>query len=152
MDDVAPTGPILLLTRLARIVHRRSDPDLLGIRLKDLWTLAYLRERGPVTQQTVMDGLCIDANYCVLLLNELEGAGLVVRRRDPADRRRHIVEITAAGQLALEHAEHAQETIEDDVLGGLDAAERETLARLLKRALDSTTPLAAIGAPAAQRS
>lgn len=138
MDD-AP-GPIVLLTRLARVVHRSSRPELMGIRLKDLWALAYLRERGPVTQQAVMDGLCIDANYTVLLLNELESSGFVARRRDPADRRRHIVEITDEGRRALEHAEHAQESIEEDVLGALSAEERATLAQLLHRALESAVP------------
>ena len=66
---------------------------------------------------------------------KLEQLGHVSRRRDPADRRRHIVELTAAGRRALARAERAQEAIEDDVLGALDAEERATLWRLLTRAL-----------------
>jgi len=132
----ATSGPIVLLTRLARIVHRASTPDLLGISLKDLAALAYLRDHAGTTQQAMTEGLCIDANYCVLLLNELEAAGLAERRRDPADRRRHLVAMTDAGRAALEQAEHAQESIEDDVLAGLDPDERAVLADLLRRALD----------------
>ncbi|MCK9921483.1 MarR family transcriptional regulator [Frankia sp. AgPm24] len=146
MSDAAITsGPIVLLTRLARLVHRASTPELLGISLKDLGALAFLRDHARTTQQALAEGLCVDANYCVLMLNDLETAGLIERRRDPADRRRHLVAMTEAGRIALEHAEHAQESIEDEVLAGLDPAERDALTGLLRRALDgagrrTTTP------------
>ena len=72
----------------------------------------------------------------LLTLNELEAAGRVERRRDPADRRRHLVAITEAGRTALDGAERAQATIEDEVLAALGAEERATLRRLLRRALE----------------
>ena len=55
----------------------------------------------------------------MLLLNELEAAEHVERRRDALDRRRHLVHITAAGRRALERAERAQESVEDEVLAAL---------------------------------
>jgi DNA-binding MarR family transcriptional regulator len=82
----------------------------------------------------------MDANNVVLLLNELEDLGYVTRRRDPDDRRRHLVDLTAGGRGALERAEHAQEQIEDDVLQALDAEERATLWQLLARALRGAEP------------
>jgi DNA-binding MarR family transcriptional regulator len=136
--EQTPTGTIVLLTRLARVVYRGSPESLLGLPLKDLAVLAYLRDHGCVSQGTLTEALCTDANTCVLLLNELESAGRVQRRRDPADRRRHLVEITDGGLAALEHAEAAQATIEDDVLANLSAEERETLRMLLARALEGT--------------
>ncbi len=72
----------------------------------------------------------------MLLLNELEEMGYVERRRDPTDRRRHMVELTTDGRQALERAERAQESLEDEVLGGLSEDERATLRSLLRRALD----------------
>ncbi len=78
----------------------------------------------------------LDPNNCVLLLNDLEAAGHVERKRDPADRRRHIVEMTPAGQKALAQAERAVEGLEDEVLGSLTPDERETLRALLGRALE----------------
>jgi DNA-binding MarR family transcriptional regulator len=150
MTEKSHTGSIVLLTRLARLVYRRSPESLLGIHLKQLSVLAYLRDYGRITQQALSEGLCTDANTCVLLLNELETADYVERRRDPADRRRHIVEITPAGLEALEHAELAQGTVEDDVLSALDEQERETLRLLLTRALEGPqAPAAAPGAPVA---
>ena len=77
----------------------------------------------------------LDPNNCVLLLNDLEAAGHVERKRDSADRRRHIVGMTAAGGKALAHAERAMESLEDDVLGALAPEEREVLRGLLARAL-----------------
>jgi DNA-binding MarR family transcriptional regulator len=71
----------------------------------------------------------------VLLLNELEADGLVQRRRDPADRRRHIVELTDAGRQAVTRAEAGQATIEDGLLSGLTPRERATLTSLLHKAL-----------------
>jgi DNA-binding MarR family transcriptional regulator len=131
------TGSIVLLTRLARGVYRRSTVELVGMGLKELGALAYLRDNEQSTQQALFEALCIDANSCVLLLNELESQGYVERRRDPQDRRRHLVTITDEGMRALERAEHAQGSIEDEILGGLTPEERSTLHRLLSQALDS---------------
>jgi DNA-binding MarR family transcriptional regulator len=133
-----PTSSIVLLTRLARVVYRSCPEDLLGLKLKDLAALAYLRDHGRVSQQALSVGLCTDANTCVLVLNELEAAGWVVRRRDPADRRRHLVEMTDEGLAALHGAERAQASIEDDVLAALAPEERDTLQNLLRRALEGT--------------
>jgi len=131
------TGSIVLLTRLARLVYRRSSEELLGIRLKELAALAYLRDHEAATQQALMQAFCLDANSCVLLLNELEAAGFAERRRDATDRRRHLVAITPAGKHALERAEHAQESIEDDVLAALGPEDRVALRDLLSRALEA---------------
>ena len=130
----------MLLTRLARLVYRRSTEDLLGIRLKELAALAYLRDHEAASQQALMQAFCLDANSCVLLLNELEDAGFAERRRDATDRRRHLVALTPAGRQALERAERAQESIEDDVLAALGPDERAALRDLLRRALDGPSP------------
>lgn len=136
MDESTSTGPILLLTRLARLVNRRSTPELLGQTLKALGTLSFLRDYPDTAQQALSEGLCIDANYCVLLLNDLEAANLIVRRRDPSDRRRHLVSMTDDGRRALLTAEAAQQTLEDEMLGSLDELERATLSHLLRKAIE----------------
>ena len=55
--------------------------------------------------------------------------------------------LISAGAKALDNAEHAQETIEDDVLQALDPDERATLWRLLTRALRGAEPNAAEAEP-----
>ena len=57
-------------------------------------------------------------------------------RDQPADRRRHMVELTDAGRAAVERAETAREGIEDDVLSDLSVEERKALRKLLKRVLE----------------
>src|SRR6201995_5664495 len=128
-------GSMARLTRLAKQVYRRSNEELLGMHMRHLMALSYVRDHDGGPQQELAEALCMDANNVVLLLNELEQLGYVDRRRDPSDRRRHLVDLTSAGAKALEVAEHRQETIEDDVLQALDAEERATLWQLLGRAL-----------------
>lgn len=129
-----------LLTRLAKQVYRRSTEELLGMHMRHLMALSYVRDHDGGPQQELAEALCMDANNVVLLLNELEEQGFVARQRDAADRRRHVVQLTPEGRCALESAEHAQEEIEDEVLGALDSEERVTLWRLLGRALYAAEP------------
>jgi DNA-binding MarR family transcriptional regulator len=136
METQTATAPILLLTRLARVVYRRSTVELVGMRIRELAALAYLRDHHLSSQHALSTALSLDANNCVLLLNDLEDLQFVERRRDPTDRRRHLVELTITGRVALERAELAQSTVEDDVLGALSQEERSVLQRLLSRALE----------------
>ena len=129
-------GSMVLLTHLARVVYRRAKESVLGMSLKEYMALSSLRDQTNVSQQGLCDALHLDPNNCVLLLNALESGNLVERRRDPADRRRHIVVLTPAGRLALERAERALESVEDEVLCALSREERVTLHRLLLRAVD----------------
>jgi DNA-binding MarR family transcriptional regulator len=130
------TGLIALLIQINKALHRRTSEELLGMRLKLFLLLGYVRDRGAVSQHELEIGLLMDANSVVLLLNEAEAAGLSVRKRDPADRRRHMVELTDAGRAAVVRAEKAREGIEDDVLSDLSVDERKALRRLLKRVLE----------------
>jgi DNA-binding MarR family transcriptional regulator len=139
MTTAAAAGSMNLLTRLSRDVYRRATEDLIGIRLKQFIALDYLREQGGTTQQQLGDTLHLDKNNCVILLNDLEEDGYVARRRDPTDRRRHLVEMTPEGEKAVEEAEEKLETLEDEVIGALTAQERATLRDLLAKALGCVT-------------
>ena len=132
-------GIVSLLTQLHKAVHRLASEELLGMKFKPYMTLGYLRDHPGVTQQELESALFLDANSVVLILNETEAAQMSVRRRDPNDRRRHIVELTAAGRRALERADKARESLEEEVLKDLSPDERTTLRRLLERALMSLT-------------
>jgi DNA-binding MarR family transcriptional regulator len=133
-------GSTLLLTRLSRAVYRRANEQLLGMRMKEFVALSYLRHSPGIGQREFGDRLMLDPNNTVLLLNELELRDLAERRRDPEDRRRHLVDITPQGVRALERAERAVDSLEDEVLGALSARERTTLRDLLLRALEGVPP------------
>jgi len=134
-------GTMVLMSRLAKQFYRRSDEELLGMHLRHLVALAYVRDHDECPQQALADAFCMDANNVVLLLNELEELGYVTRLRDPDDRRRHLVQLTSAGRTALSRTERAQGAIEDEVLGALQPDERATLMQLLSRALRSVEPV-----------
>ncbi|MFZ0976355.1 MAG: MarR family winged helix-turn-helix transcriptional regulator [Solirubrobacteraceae bacterium] len=130
--DISP-GTVVMLLRLAKVIHKRSTDERLGIKLRQLMLLSYLRNGAPALQQQLCESLWLDPNNCVLLLNELEEMGYIERRRDPTDRRRHMVDITDEGRVALEHAQRAQEEIGDELLSALSDEERATLRSLLSR-------------------
>jgi DNA-binding MarR family transcriptional regulator len=146
---------MLLLSRLAKQFYRRSDEALLGMHMRHLVALAYVRDHDGCPQQDLADAFLMDANNVVLLLNELEDLGYTARLRDPNDRRRHVVELTKEGHAALARSERAQRAIEDDVLQALEPEERRILRQLLARALRSVepvedaAPLVGAGTPAA---
>jgi DNA-binding MarR family transcriptional regulator len=130
------TGTIGLLTKLSKVVFRRATEETIGLRLKQLMALEMLRDKeGTCQQQGLAELLMLDANNCVLLLNELDDAGYIERRRDPEDRRRHIVEITPAGLEALAEGERRLEDLEGETLGNLSVEERRQLHGLLRKAL-----------------
>ena len=136
MPEVATRpGTITLLTRLSKSVYRKTPEEMLGMRLRQFVVLSYLAEHDGVAQHELADVLCVDANNLVILLNELETLGFAERQRDPADRRRHIVVMTDKGRAAFKRGEKAREQVEDEVLGALDAGERDTLRQLLAKAL-----------------
>jgi DNA-binding MarR family transcriptional regulator len=123
-----------LMIHLTRRIYRAATEDVLGMKLKPYLVLANLRDGG-LPQSELCASMHLDPNNCVLMLNDLESAGYVERRRDPADRRRHIVVMTPGGAKALEAADRAVETLEEQVLAALSPAERESLRGLLDRAV-----------------
>src|SRR3984893_22845 len=130
-----------LLDHFARVGRRAYEGVMApgGLRPRHLVALKLLSE-GPQSQQGLADALSLDPSNVVGLLNELEERGLIVRRRDPADRRRHIVELSRLGVKELAAAYDLVSLVEDDVLGALSAGERVTLYRLLQQALNGESP------------
>lgn len=124
-----------LLDQIGRQLRRHSEPVLeaIGMRPRHLLTLTVLRDRGGSSQADLADLLRIDRTNLVGLLNELETDGWIERRRSPEDRRRHIVELTAAGHEILSRAEFALAAVEDEVFSALDNEQRATLYSLLHR-------------------
>ena len=131
-----------LIEHLARVGRRASDITLEpgGLRPRHLIGLKLLSERGPASQQALADSLSLDPSNVVGLLNELEERGLVTRRRDSADRRRHIVELSSQGQAELCRAYDRLQRVDDELLSALSLKERATLYELLVRAVGANTP------------
>jgi DNA-binding MarR family transcriptional regulator len=95
--------------------------------------LALLDEGARDTQAAIADALQLDRGTLVGLLDSLEEHGLVERTRDVADRRRHVVTLTAAGRRQLAKFRMIVSGLDDEFLAPLSGADRAMLVGLLAR-------------------
>ena len=130
---IAKQWPTLLMIKLGRITMHRFTEALepFGIRPRHVAALIELRDHGELTQQSLCGHLHLDPTNLVAILNELEQRGYAVRRRDPEDRRRHLVEVSKKGIALIEKVSEVMDGVEDDLLDGFEPAEREQLEALL---------------------
>src|SRR3954454_674181 len=119
---IAQQWPTLLMIKLGRITMHRFTEALepFGIRPRHVAALIELRDRGELTQQSLCGQLHLDPTNLVAVLNELEQRGYAARRRDPADRRRHLVEISKKGIAVIEKVSEVMDGVEDEMLDGLE--------------------------------
>jgi MarR family transcriptional regulator, lower aerobic nicotinate degradation pathway regulator len=129
--------PTYVLGQLHRLGREQVDAALgaEGLSLRSVLVLACLSEDGELSQQQVADRGGIDRSDMVKLIDQLEALGMVLRRPDPLDRRRHVLSLTAKGQRASRQSEQIVQQVTGRVLSRLTTDERHTLHRLTLRAL-----------------
>ena len=126
------TSQVFLLGRLGYELKRHAIEELeaAGFSFYDYSVLALVAEGACTAQSSIADLLRLDRSQLVGLLDGLEERGLIERRRDPADRRRHLVSLTAIGGTELTRLRAIIKQIEDEFLAPLDAESREQLHEL----------------------
>jgi DNA-binding MarR family transcriptional regulator len=124
-----------LLKRLGFAAKERGFKayEELGLHPYHYAILLALDQGGHETQGAIADALGYDRGQLVGLLDELEQRGLVERRRDPADRRRHTVHLTPSGNARLAELRSLASGLEDDFLAPLDDTQRAQLHDILLR-------------------
>jgi len=129
--------PSWLLTQVAVHAHRLASEGFgeVGARGYHYRILAALAEFGPASQADLGRRCTMDRSDVVAAINELSEQHCVERTPDPDDRRRNRVTLTPAGLQQLKRMDQALDRVQDDLLGPLSPAERQTLTRLLTRLL-----------------
>jgi DNA-binding MarR family transcriptional regulator len=109
----------------------RETLDAHDLKPRQHYLLGLLHDHGATGQSELGEAMGVDPSVLVTLLNPLEAGGLVSRERDPADRRRHVVTLTAAGRRRFDKATRAQREAEDAMFAGLDDDQRRQLEAVL---------------------
>ena len=159
-NDHTPAAPVPLSPSMAEnagyLLHRAFQhvhADTAGVlgdemHARDLTLLAHLLAGGPASQQQLAERFTVNRSVMVKRIDALEQAGLVVRARNPLDRRLHAVTATERAAPALAAYEPKLLAAESLVLRRLTAAERRRLRALLIRLLGRALP--AVAAPVSE--
>jgi len=133
LPEELTSSALFLLKRLGMSAKERSFSayEELGLHPYHHAILAALDEDRRETQGAIADALGYDRGQLVGLLDEMEEAGLVERRRDPEDRRRQVVVMTPAGKKTLVKVRAVAQQLDDEFLAPLTAEQRKQLQKLL---------------------
>ena len=131
--EQTPIG--LQLGRASRVVARAFDEALSGAggSLPVWLVLLNLKIRREANQRQLAGAVGVSEATLTHHLNAMEKDGLLARRRDPANRRNHIVELTAAGESGFLRLAAAARAFDEQLRGDLEPAELSTLRALLDR-------------------
>ena len=102
--------------------------------------LAAAGQGEPSSQLALAQHLGVDRTAMTYLLDDLERAGLVERRPDPADRRARRVAVTPTGLARLRELKAELHHVEDQLLEPLGAGDRTVLRDLLQRLATHVAP------------
>ncbi len=135
--DVSPMRVLSRVTRLARHLDRarRQAFSERGLEASEFDVLSALRRSGPpyrLSPGRLVTATMVTSGTMTNRVDRLAGKGLVMRLPDPDDRRGILVELTAEGRARVDAALEELLASERLLLAGLSAAERATLAGLLR--------------------
>jgi MarR family transcriptional regulator for hemolysin len=125
----------LQLSRTARAASRAFDEALAqaGGSVPVWLVLISLKRQQLGNQRELAEAVGIREATLSHHLNAMDEQGLITRRRDPANRRVHLVELTEAGEAAFQRLRGAATAFDQRLRGSLSAAETAQLALLLDR-------------------
>ena len=131
--EYPPIG--LQLARIARLVSRAFSEALedAGGSLPVWLVLLNLKIRQASNQRQLAEAVGVSEATLTYHLNAMEQDGLLARRRDPANRRNHIMELTAAGEAAFARLAAAALAFDERLRANFEPADLTTLRGLLEQ-------------------
>ncbi|MBA2699777.1 MAG: MarR family transcriptional regulator [Nocardioidaceae bacterium] len=141
-----PAGlPIgLRLANTSKAVGRAFDDALIAVggTVPTWLVLIALKTRPTANQRQLADAVGIQGATLTHHLNGMERAGLLTRRRDPDNRRMHVVSLTDEGEAAFHRMRRAAVAFDQRLRNGLDAVDVAHLESLLRRLHANVSPAA----------
>jgi DNA-binding MarR family transcriptional regulator len=130
--------PAFQLYKCGWWLQQRLERELqpLGLGGRHFMVLTMLQASNELSQQEMATFMSLDPTLMVALIDDLEAQELCERTRNPSDRRRYVVRITAKGRRLYRKARAVSDRIEADVFDPLDDDERARLAELLTRVME----------------
>ena len=125
----------LQLSRAARLVSRAFDDALAqaGGSLPAWLVLISLKSRPLGNQRELADAVGIREATLTHHLNAMDASGLITRRRDPENRRVHLVALTPAGEEAFFRMRTAALAFNARLQAGFGEEELAEFGRVLDR-------------------
>ena len=125
----------LHLAQVAKVVNRAFDDTLAraGGSLPVWLVLIALKSRQTANQRQLADAVGIQGPTLTHHLNAMESAGLLTRRRDPENRRVHLVELTTAGDQLFLRLREAAMSFDRRLRAGLSDDDTTKLDQMLDR-------------------
>ncbi len=121
----------------ARLLRRRFEQHAraegLGLTRAQAVVLAHLARQEGRNQAALAQLLDIEPITLVRLLDRLEEAGFIERKRDPNDRRAHAVMLTAKARPMVERIYALADKVYAEALVGMPKADAAQLLSLLHR-------------------
>ena len=131
----------LHLTRVSRTVSRAFDDALAaaGGSLPVWLVMISLKSGQLASQRELAEAVGVQGATLTHHLNTMESAGLVTRRRDPENRRLHLVKLTPAGDALFLRLRDAATAFDQQLRTGLSQDEASQLETLLTRLRDNVS-------------
>jgi MarR family transcriptional regulator, transcriptional regulator for hemolysin len=125
----------LHLTRVSRTVSRAFDEALTdaGGSLPVWLVLISLKSGQLASQRELAGAVGVQGATLSHHLNAMEAAGLVTRRRDPRNRRLHVVELTPDGEVLFARLREVASAFDQRLRAGLSGQDVDRLEALLSR-------------------
>ena len=130
-----PTGTGLLVAQVGALGSRLFGERVaaMGLTLPQSALLRAIAREPGQSQQALAEHLELGPSRLVVLIDELERAGVVERRAHPTDRRQRAVHLTDAGRARMRELVVAAADHEDALCRALDDDDRARLRELLGR-------------------
>jgi DNA-binding MarR family transcriptional regulator len=137
-DDTFEQRFFVLLTRIYRLLHHHADHNMPAGALSppQLWFLKRLHDAGaPQPISYFADGVVSNRSNATQMADRLQSEGLVMRVRNPADRRSVLLQLTDAGSRRLREGHKFLDRMAEELLAPLTPAERDDTILVLERIL-----------------